>query len=89
MQDVDARRLVLTALRAVAPDLEAVDIEDHLDFRRDYDLDSADYLAFIVKIHDAIGRDIPEADYPRLATLAQAAAYVGTCSNMPAITPFR
>ena len=44
--------------------------------RGQFDLDSMDILNLAVAIHDRTGIDIPEADYPKLATLAGAIAYL-------------
>lgn len=76
MDKQKAKDIALKALRDVAPDLEDVEIEDDADLRRNYDIDSADYLAFIIKLHEQTGNDIPEADYPKLATLGKAATYI-------------
>ncbi len=40
-----------------------------------------DFLNFITALHEALGVDIPEADYPRLATLAGCIEYLGGKSN--------
>ena len=37
-----------------------------------------DFLNFITAIHHRLGIDIPEIDYPKLATLDGAVAYLGT-----------
>jgi hypothetical protein len=37
-----------------------------------------DFLNFLIAVHRRLGIDIPEIDYPRLATLEGAAAYLGT-----------
>ena len=38
-------------------------------FRDQLDLDSMDLLNFVIGLHTALGVDIPEADYSKLATL--------------------
>jgi len=35
-----------------------------------------DFLNFVVGLHEATGIEIPEADYPRLATLSGAVTYL-------------
>ena len=35
-----------------------------------------DYLNFIIRLHERFAVDIPEADYPRLATLDGCVAYL-------------
>jgi acyl carrier protein len=33
------------------------------------DLDSMDFLNFVIALHEASGVDVPEKDYPQLASL--------------------
>ena len=43
---------------------------------RQLDLDSMDFLNFVVGLHAALGVDIPEADYAKLATLDGCVEYL-------------
>lgn len=72
----DARDIVRAVLHQVAPeaDLDHVGPDDTL--REVLDLDSIDFLNFVVGLHEATGAAIPERDYARLATLAGCAAYL-------------
>ena len=45
-------------------------------FREQLDLDSMDVLNFVIALHAARGVEIPEADYPKLATLDGCVDYV-------------
>jgi acyl carrier protein len=60
--------LVRGALTSVAPESENQPIEPEADFR-DQNLDSMDFLNFVIPLHEAAGVDIPEKDYPQLASL--------------------
>lgn len=62
-------RLVRGALTSVAPESADQAIEPEADFRDQMDLDSMDFLNFIIALHEATGIDIPEKDYPQLANL--------------------
>ena len=72
----EIRRAVESALFAVAPDLEDASFDENEPLRESYDLDSADFLNFVIRIHETLGVDIPEADYPKLSTLSRAVDYV-------------
>ena len=61
--------LVRRALTSVAPESTDQPIEPEADFRDQMDLDSMDFLNFIIALHEATGIDIPERDYPQLASL--------------------
>jgi acyl carrier protein len=76
MTDTDLRRAFLEELVTVAPDLDpdAIGEDDHL--QDDLELDSMDVLNLVAALHARLGVDIPEADYPRIATLRQAVGYL-------------
>lgn len=69
MTPTEARDLIRSVLRTVAPeaDIDSVDPDDAL--QEALDLDSIDFLNLVIGIHEAVGIDIPERDYPQLATL--------------------
>lgn len=66
----DTRKLVLAALRDIAPELASVAIDDHAPIRETYDLDSVDYLRFLVKLHERLNIEIPESSYPEFNSVA-------------------
>jgi acyl carrier protein len=76
MTDDDLKRAVLDAISDIAPEAEfdGLDPEDGL--REQLDLDSMDFLNVVIALHEKLGVDIPEADYPRLFTLNGAVAYL-------------
>ena len=71
------RQQVLAELKRIAPELEEGDLESGKPLRDQVDLDSMDWLNFLVALHERLKVDIPEADYRRLATLDQALDYLG------------
>jgi acyl carrier protein len=74
--EAELRENILKALTDVAPDLLGTEIKDEDPIRESYDLDSADYLHFIVRIHELLGVDIPEKDYPKVNTVSSAMKYL-------------
>lgn len=75
MTHEELHRHLLAALAEIAPevDLDALDATRPL--RQQVDLDSADWLNFLVAVHDRLGVDIPDAEAGRLRTLAQIVDY--------------
>jgi acyl carrier protein len=74
---IDAlRAAILEALLDVAPDVNAADLDAARPFRDQFDFDSMDQLNFVVGLHKRLGIDVPEADYPKLATLAGCVDYL-------------
>ena len=72
----EIRDAVVRALTSVAPEIDPGAIQPDDEFRQAFDLDSMDFLNFVIALHKALGVDVPEADYPKLATLKQAVDYV-------------
>jgi acyl carrier protein len=72
----DIRGEVLSVLTSIAPEVDADDITDDELLRDQVDLDSMDWLNFLIGIHNRLNVDIPEADYASLRTLADVVRYV-------------
>jgi acyl carrier protein len=72
----EIRTIALDELTRVAPDLADEPIPDDADLREDYDLDSMDFLNWVTALDKRLGVEIPELDYPRLASLGAAADYL-------------
>jgi len=70
------RAVVLKALAEVAPDAEADRIDPDASLADQLELDSIDLLNLVVSVHGQTGIDVPERDYPKLATLNAAVAYL-------------
>ena len=67
---------VRQALTAVAPEIDATTLAPDVALRDQVDLDSFDFLNVMVAIHDALGVDVPEADYGQLTTLDATVTYL-------------
>jgi acyl carrier protein len=65
----EIRATVLRVLGDIAPEADLDRIRPGVSFRDQLDLDSMDVLNFVIELHHALGVDIPESDYPKLATL--------------------
>jgi acyl carrier protein len=80
MTEAEAKELIRAILRDIAPETDPATVSGGEDLREALDLDSMDFMNFVVALHERTGTDIPEADYPRLQTLDGAVAYL-TNSN--------
>lgn len=67
---------LLALLTDVAPDVDPASVDANADFRDQFDFDSMDQLNFAIAVHKAFNIEIPEADYPKLTSLAKCVAYV-------------
>jgi len=72
----DIRGEVLSVLTSIAPEVDAGDITDDELLRDQVDLDSMDWLNFLIGIHKRLNVDIPESDYASLRALADVVRYV-------------
>jgi acyl carrier protein len=76
MTQNDIRAEVLSVLTTIAPEVEVEDIHDDVLLRDQVDLDSMDWLNFLIGIHNRLHVDIPESDYASLRTLTDVVHYV-------------
>ena len=70
------RAQVLDALGGIAPEADLGVLRGDVALRDQLDLDSMDFLNFLVAVHQSTGVEIPEADYGKLATLDQLLDYL-------------
>ena len=78
MTRAEIKIAVVEALRRVAPEVNPASIQEAVSFRDQLDLDSMDFLNFVLALHERLGIDVPEADYPRLYSLNGAVDYLDT-----------
>jgi acyl carrier protein len=76
MDDAELRATVVTLLRRIAPELDPATLQGALALRDQVDLDSMDFLNFLVSVAQRLHVDIPEADYGELRTLDDIVRYL-------------
>jgi acyl carrier protein len=72
----ELRPLVFAELKKIAPELEEGDIDPGKLLRDQVDLDSMDWLNFLIAVHQRFQVEIAEADYATLDTLDRICALV-------------
>lgn len=77
MNDADLKSRIVAIIRSVAPEVEEGELVADRALRDQVDLDSMDWLRVIITVHEKLHVDIPEADYGKLRTLDDWAAYLG------------
>ncbi len=88
MTSPDLRMTILDVLTDVAPEIERDKIDPRVDLRDQFDLDSMDFLNFVLGLHKALAVDIPEADYRKIGTLDGCIAYLaGKVKTMDVPSP--
>jgi acyl carrier protein len=74
--DAEIRKLAFEILSDIAPETNPSAIGGDEDIREALDIDSMDFLNFVIALHERTGVKIPEADYPKLFTLDGVVAYL-------------
>ena len=77
MNQDELRKIVLATLLSIAPEVEADELRDDKPLRTQVDLDSMDWLNFLLGLHERLAVDIPEADYAKLVTLKDVLTFLG------------
>ena len=72
----DIATVVRSILHGVAPEVDLDQVRPEADLRDELDIDSMDFLRVAIQLHERLGVDVPEVDYPRIRTLAGCTAYL-------------
>jgi acyl carrier protein len=77
MNPQEIRAMSAEVLGAIAPEADLSAVADDEDLREALDLDSMDFLNFVIGLSERTGVKVPEADAANLRTLAGLVAYFG------------
>ncbi len=72
----DVRKIVLDIISDIAPDEDITELDDQKSLREQLDLDSMDFLDIVMELRKRHKVEVPQEDYPRLATLASCVTYL-------------
>lgn len=78
MNAAEVRALVARVLAGIAPEADLATVGEDEDLRQALDLDSMDFMNFVVGLSEGSGRDIPESATPGLRTLRGVVDYLAT-----------
>lgn len=70
------RQALFGAIQRVAPEADPAALDEGEDLRDALDIDSMDILNIATALHQELGIDIPERDYPKLACVRDAVEYL-------------
>lgn len=76
MTDAEIQQAVFDGLRKIAPEADPRQLQPAANLREALDIDSFDFLNFLIALHQRLGVEIPEADYGRLTTLSTLVQYL-------------
>lgn len=75
MNEDELRATVADVLGGIAPEADLATVRDDEDLREALDLDSMDFLNFVIGLGERTGVKVPEADAPKLFTMRGLLAY--------------
>ena len=78
MTELEIREIVLKVLGSIAPEADLNSLKPQARLRDQLDIDSMDFLNFVIGLHQELRVEIPERDYGRLATLSGCVDYLST-----------
>jgi acyl carrier protein len=60
----------------VAPEAEIDTLDPDISFRDQIEIDSVDFLQFVLDLEKKLGISIPDVDYPKLSSLNGCLSYI-------------
>lgn len=76
MTKEDIKKIVLDIIAEIAPDEDLSNVKPDVRLRDQLELDSMDFLDIVMELRKKYGIEVPEADYPQLASLDSCADYL-------------
>jgi acyl carrier protein len=76
MQAEEVKNVVLSIISDIAPDEDVTEVNPAVSLREQLDLDSMDFLDIVMELRKRHKIEVPQEDYPELATLDSCVAYL-------------
>ena len=77
MEATEIPGVIIDIINTIAPDEETDDLKHDVRLRDQLDLDSMDFLDIVMELRKRYGIEVPEEDYPKLASLDSCVEYLG------------
>ena len=81
LNETALKETVLRVLSGIAPEVDGASIDPAKDLRDQIDIDSVDFLNFVIGLHKELRVEIPDADVGKLNTLNNCIAYLLARAN--------
>jgi acyl carrier protein len=72
----DITAVLIEELGRIAPETDPSRLDPKVELREELDIDSMDFLNLVTALSERLAVDIPETDYPNLATFGHAVDYL-------------
>lgn len=77
----EIKSVIFECLATIAPEADLSTLASGANLRETLDIDSYDFLRFLIALSGKLGVEVPEPDYAKLATLDSMTAYL--CGLIP------
>ncbi len=76
LNEAELKQAIRRLLSEIAPEVDVAALDPVKDLREQIDIDSVDFLNFVIRLHNEFGVEIPDADVAKLVTLDGCAGYL-------------
>jgi len=76
MSNDEIRTRVIKTLSGIVPELDPRSLKPSVSLRDQLDVDSMDFLNFLIALHQEFGVDVPESDSGKLGTIDACVDYL-------------
>jgi acyl carrier protein len=73
---------IVVLLQQIAPDTVPATLKLEENIRETLNIDSFDFLQFVISLHEKTGVEIPEEDYGKINTIQNAITYIQNKSHL-------
>jgi len=76
MTETEIRETIIAGLSQIAPEADFEELSPTENIREELDIDSFDFLNFLIGLDDKLGVEIPESDYEKLISMDDLIGYL-------------
>jgi acyl carrier protein len=76
MTQEELKQIIVKNLHSIAPETDAATLGPRDDIRETLEIDSFDFLNFLIALNADLGIEIPEQDYGQVNTMEKLSAYL-------------
>ena len=76
MTEAEIRATIINGLTQIAPEADFEELSPTENIREELDIDSFDFLNFLIGLDDKLGVEIPESDYEKLVSMNDLISYL-------------
>lgn len=76
LTETQIKETIIKLLKRIAPEADFSTLAPTEDIRAALDIDSFDFLQFLIGLNEEVGVEVPEADYGKLVSLQDLVSYL-------------